>query len=102
HVLQLRVLLAHRDHLLGPVAENLKTAVFRRRQLEHQRSRAREVADNKLDVAERARECTGIAINAQDGRRHFRAGLPNDQAPGALALVALDATDELDPIWWTV
>ena len=93
HALQLRLGRLDGDHLLRAVANDLERAVFLRRQLEHQRTRAGEVADDELAVAEGAGQRAGVAVDAQNRRGHFSARLPHDEAPRRLALVAVDVAD---------
>ena len=47
------------------------------------------MAEHELAVAIRAGQRAGVAIDAQDRRRHFGARLPHDQLPRRLALRAL-------------
>src|SRR4029453_366644 len=68
-----------------------------RRQFEQGRPRAGEMTEHELAVAKRTSQGAGVAVDAQDCRRHFRARLADDQLPRSLTLRALANLDVPQP-----
>src|ERR1017187_2836617 len=89
------------ERLVGSVSAfqlQLQRSIRLRCHFRYQRARAVEVTENEFAILEVAVQCTGVAINAQDGCGDRRPMLLDDEAPRFLSLltVVLDLPNAAD------